>query len=194
MNCGISARGYWGGDDFINYVGTLYIDASAARSNYTAWWIAGAAFFLSVGIVNFALFLRRRILSARCLRRVQSAGKLQCVLDDLGDENCASFGKRELIFGREHLICPQKGMVYAYGDIAWCYGKRTRIYFFAVSKNLTVCDCFGTQTDILYSAAASKRVDEALECIARHAPQSLFGFSKGNKELYALRCGNTAKK
>jgi hypothetical protein len=186
--------GYWGGDDFTDYVGTLYIDASIAQSDYTLWWIAGASFSLALGIVNFTLFLRRRILSSRCLRRIQNTGKLQSVLDDLDDGNCTAFGKRELIFGPQHLICPPKGIAYAYGDIAWCYGKRTRLYFFAVSKNLTVCDRFGVQTNMLYSKASSARVDEALDCIMRHAPQSLFGFSEENKKLYALRYGKKNKK
>lgn len=185
---------YWGGEDFSDYVGTLYIDGSdSAPENYTALWIIAAALFFSVGVINFVVFLKLHIASARCLKCISNAGKTQSVLDEIDSAESFVLGKREMIFGSQYLICSKKGMVYTFNDIFWIYGKRTRVYFFAVSKNLVVCDRFGMQTNMLFSKASSKLVDQAMQLIVLRTPGCLNGFTEQNKKAYAEMTGRAAQ-
>lgn len=179
---------YWGGSNFSDSVGLMYIDSSIKKVNYiTPVFIAVSVIFGLVSILAFYIFIKRKLISLKCLKAVFNTGASRHALEEFTDIASKRYGSDNIILGASYIFCPDFGIIYLYSDILWCYAKRTKLYFFTVRKSLVIKDIYANTVSIPLKKIPSSAVDEIMSTIYLNNPECLLGYAKKHNDIYLSR-------
>ena len=86
-------------------------------------FIAVSVIFGLVSILAFYIFIKRKLISLKCLKAVFNTGASRHALEEFTDIASKRYGSDNIILGASYIFCPDFGIIYLLSLIHICYSE-----------------------------------------------------------------------
>lgn len=173
-------------NNYMNYFGYFYIDASSPLHD-TAFQMLAGTIFIALAIVCYVLYFMRR---GQTKKMIVSKSKTEWnkILNEIEQESTKYYKNFKLYLTDTYVIDISRSLqVFKYEDIGWMYQYELRQYGVLSQRNIVIATKKNKKKYIIANTdgirkRSKKDVTEIMEWIASKNPDMLVGFTKENKE------------
>ncbi len=175
-------------EEYDQYFGTLYLDAttSVSESSSAGWYVA-AFFFGLIWLLVYVPQLSAANACKRCLRNLEEKGLLEQAAQQLQfQDSHISVARNRGILTQHFLFGQRNGIVLPYNDIFWLYQSKQRYWFIPVSTQLMAATAYLKPRSIIALKGGDRHghIAQATEHILQHNPNILIGYTRDNMKAF----------